>query len=252
MSSLRPEQLRQYQDGGFVFPIQVLDEAEAREVRAAYEALEQSSRSSGAARWFEYPHAHHAWAYRLMAHPRLLDAVESIVGSDILLWDSKLFPKMPGSSDYVTWHQDRTYAGLAPLDLVVTAWIAITEAHPGNGSMRYLPGSHRRGQLPHLETRASGNLLSRGQSIAAGLDTADVVDVRLQPGQATLHSMSLVHSSGANLSPHKRVGIMATYLSPSVRCSGGDHGTTMLVRGRDAFGHFRLVEPPLQERSQCP
>jgi ectoine hydroxylase-related dioxygenase (phytanoyl-CoA dioxygenase family) len=245
MSSLTSVQLRSYQDDGFLFPIQVLDEAEARQVRADYEALERSDKDSTSARkWFEYPHAHHAWAYDLMAHPRLLDAVESIVGPDILLWDSKLFPKMPGSTDFVTWHQDRTYAGLDPLELVVTAWIAITDAGPENGSMSYLPGSHKLGQLKHLETHADGNLLSRGQSINDGLDTSKSIGVRLSAGQATFHSLSLVHSSGANMSPHKRVGIMATYLSPRVACSRGDHGSTMLVRGRDTSGNFRLIERP--------
>jgi len=244
MPALSSEQLHQYREDGFLFPIQVLDETETRDVRAAYETLEQTREAAVPGRkWFEYPHAQYPWACRLMTHPRLLDAVESIVGPDILLWDSKLFPKMPGSTDYVTWHQDRTYAGLDPLDLVVTAWIAITEAGPDNGAMRYLRGSHRLGQLHHVQTHAKGNLLSRGQSIE-DVDTSSAVDVCLAAGQVTLHSMSLVHSSGANLSARKRVGIMATYLSPLVACSHGDHGTTMLVRGCDTSGHFRLVEQP--------
>jgi chlorinating enzyme len=75
------------------------------------------------------------WVYRIVSHPRILDAVEDILGSNILVWSSHWFPKLPGEKTYVSWHQDAVYWGLHP-PKVTTAWVALSESTPANGCMR--------------------------------------------------------------------------------------------------------------------
>ena len=45
-------------------------------------------------------------AYEIATNERLLDAVESILGPDILLWDSGYIIKEPATENFVSWHQE--------------------------------------------------------------------------------------------------------------------------------------------------
>lgn len=242
--ALSSDQIARYREDGFVHPVPFLTRAEMAVYLDAYETLEAANRNATDREWIRRPHFRHRWAYDLMTDARLLDIVEDIIGPDILLWDTKLFPKQPGSREMVTWHQDATYAFLDPVDQVVTVWIAMTDARPENGGVRFLPGSHRLGQLPHAATGAPDNLLSRGQAIDAALEETGAVDVSLAMGEVSLHNLHVVHCSLPNLSGRKRVGIMASYVAPSCIWSAEDHGLTMLVRGSDRHDHFKLAAPP--------
>ena len=105
-----------------------------------------------------------------MHHPKILDAVEDVIGPDILCWTTNFFIKEANSPGFVSWHQDSTYWGLEPDD-VVTAWVAFTDATPENGCMQFMPGTQTQvDQLPHVDTFHKDNLLSRGQEIAVEVD----------------------------------------------------------------------------------
>ena len=58
------------------------------------------------------PHLVYAWAQELIRHPKILDAVEDVIGPDILAWEPVFFTKEPQTEDYISWHQDITYWGL--------------------------------------------------------------------------------------------------------------------------------------------
>ncbi len=47
-----------------------------------------------------------------MRSPRILDRVESLLGPDILCWESVLFIKEAKDPAYISWHQDAAYWGL--------------------------------------------------------------------------------------------------------------------------------------------
>ena len=96
--------------------------------------------------------------------PRLLDAVESLLGHDILLWDSAYVIKEPHNTKFVSWHQDLTYWWLDSYALV-TAWVAFTPATEGSGCMKILTGSHRNGKKSHRDTHEKDNILHRRTGI---------------------------------------------------------------------------------------
>jgi ectoine hydroxylase-related dioxygenase (phytanoyl-CoA dioxygenase family) len=109
--------------------------------------------------------------------------------------------------------------------------------------MRVIPGSHR-APVPHLDTFHPDNLLSRGQEIAVEVDEARAVDIVLQPGEMSLHHVLIVHGSGANPSPDRRIGFAIRYVPTRVRQTSGVRDSVTLVRGEDRFGHFEREPRP--------
>ena len=51
------------------------------------------------------------WANELVRHPAILDAVEDIIGPNIICWTTNFFIKEADSPAFVSWHQDSTYWG---------------------------------------------------------------------------------------------------------------------------------------------
>ena len=109
------------------------------------------------------------WLAELGAVQLVLDAVEDLHGPDLLCWNTNFFIKEAADPAFVSWHQDSTYWGLSKPD-VVTAWLAFTEATEANGAMEYIPGSHKLDQIPHRDTFAKHNLLTRGQEVMVEVD----------------------------------------------------------------------------------
>ena len=163
--------------------------------------------------------------------------MEGVIGPNILVWGANFFLKEPRSDAYVSWHQDATYWGLEPSD-VVTAWIALTPSTIESGCMRVVPGTHKDGIMVHKETWAQDNLLSRGQEIAVDVDLDKVVDVVLKPGEMSLHHVDIAHNSEPNRSAQRRIGFAIRYVGAHVKQAGGVRDKAMLVRGEDRWHHF--------------
>ena len=231
---------------GFHFPVPVLTDAEVRRFRGALEAYEAATGGpiSGNAR--HKVHLLFTWAAELVRHPRILDAVEDLLGPDILCWSTSFFIKEARTPDYVSWHQDATYWGLDPDD-VVTAWVALSDAPVESGAMEFIPGTHRMGQLPHADTFHEHNLLSRGQEIAVEVDAGKAVKVPLKAGEMSLHHVKLAHYSGPNTTGDRRIGLAIRYIPPHVHQLKVRDSAT-LVRGRDAGGHYELEPAPRADR----
>lgn len=238
-----------YRASGYHVPLRAFDAARADALQERFMCYRESVAAETArllprerGRYFVETHLFQRWVYDLVAHPRILDAVECVLGPDILVWSSQWFPKFPHDQTFVSWHQDATYWGLSPPN-VTTAWIALTPSTPANGCVRVIPGSHLE-MLPQRETWAKDNLLSRGQEIAVDVDEARAVDFVLAPGEFSLHHIGIVHGSRANESDLPRIGIAIRYISPDVIQHGGARDIVLLVRGRDRHGHFDLGQPP--------
>jgi non-haem Fe2+, alpha-ketoglutarate-dependent halogenase len=247
---LSSDQRQHYRERGYHFPLRVFDELQARSNRELFleylranEAKLKDLLPRQKVGYFAETHLFLNWVYRIVSHPGVLDAVESVLGPNIMVWNSHWFPKFPGDRAYVSWHQDATYWGLTPPN-VTTAWIALSESMPENGCLRVLPRSHRTPLLPQRETYAADNMLSRGQEIAVEVDEAQTVQMCLQPGEFSLHHIGIVHGSGANDSTVPRIGLAVRYISPDVVQSGCEREIVLLVRGTDEFGNFEVVDPP--------
>ena len=239
---LAADAVERYRRDGILFPVDVMSPAEAGGLLQRLEAdeREQGGRLSG--RNNQKPHLLYPWMDQLVRHPAILDAVEDVLGPNLFCWGSQFFTKNARDGSYVSWHQDGTYWGLSSPD-VVTAWVALTPSQPQNGCMRVIPGTHR-SQVPHADTFAQSNLLSRGQEIAVSVDLAKAVDVVLQPGQMSLHHVLIFHGSEANSSDMRRIGFAIRYVPTYVAQASGIRESALLVRGVDEFGNFDHERSP--------
>ncbi len=242
MKFLSEAAVRQYSEAGYYAPVRALSTGEAGALRARLEAFEAGvGPLAGLMR--QKSHLLFPWLNDLIHHDRMLDAVEDLIGPDILCWGSSFFIKEPRNTAYVSWHQDSTYWGLEPAD-IVTAWVAFSDSSTENGAMRVIPGSHLREQIPHRDTFAPDNLLSRGQEIMVDVDDRDAVTLELAAGEMSLHHVRLIHGSEPNPSGQRRIGFAIRYIPAYVRQVAGAHDTATLVRGVDRYGNFEPEQRP--------
>ena len=232
--------LSRYERDGFVFPIDVMSSEEAVSRRRRLESAE--------ARFGRLDLKIKSYLVLLLAdelvhHPAILDAVELIIGPDILVWDADFIIKEAHDRHFVSWHQDLTYWGLEPDD-EVTAWVALSPSTVESGCVRFVRGTHRGEIVPHVDTFSQDNLLTRGQTVQLEVDESDAVDVVLEPGQISLHNGKLIHGSRPNRSDDRRIGFAIRFVPTHVRQVVGRRDSAMLVRGVDAYRHFEAEPRP--------
>lgn len=238
--ALSPETVAAYRRDGFVAGLPVLDADAVAAIRAEIEALEASAAAGAGGRGLDqYFRVNGQITIPLLARlartPAILDAVETVLGPNLLVWSVELFIKEPGSEKTVSWHQDITYWGMGETDEEATAWVALSDVTVEAGCMRFLPGSHRGGIAPHADTFAADNLLSRGQEIR-DVDEAAARPGPLRPGEMSLHHGRCFHASGPNRSADRRIGLAVRYVTPEVRQAALGRDYAMLVRGVDRVG----------------
>jgi non-haem Fe2+, alpha-ketoglutarate-dependent halogenase len=238
-----------YREHGYYAPVRVMPAHEAESIRRRLEAHEAAHGAlKGSMR--HKSHLLFTWLDGLIRHPAVLDAVEGVIGPDILCWSSTFFIKEPHDPGFVSWHQDSTYWGLDPAD-IVTAWVALSESTAENGAMRVIPDTQRLEQIAHRDTFAANNLLTRGQEIAVEVDEAKAVMLSLQPGEMSLHHVRLIHGSDPNPSGKRRIGFAIRYLPTHVRQVVGIRDSATLVRGVDRFGNFEPEYAPDRDLSDA-
>ena len=157
-------------------------------------------------------------AFNLLRSPRVLDAVQSLIGPEIYCHPAHhVRIKVPveavnqGINDLtgtVTGHQDQ--AGTLPQadeSNIVTAWLAINDATEANGCLMVIPGSHRGELLPH------GPLPHGGAGIPVEhLPAAEFVPLPMPRGGAIFMTARTIHRSLPNVSDGIRWSVDARYM----------------------------------------
>lgn len=242
---LTPLQLESYRKFGYVAPIRVMSVEQTLMLRARLEAFELSQGGPLKGILRHKSHLLFTWLNDLVRQETIVDAVEDLYGANLLCWTSNFFIKEASDPAYVSWHQDSTYWGLSKPD-VVTAWVALSESSKSNGAMEVIPGTHLLDQIPHKDTFARNNALTRGQEIAVEVDRSRAVAIELQPGEMSLHHVRIIHGSPPNSSSHRRIGFAIRYIPTDVQQLEGDDSAT-LVRGVDDFQTFKHEPRPTRD-----
>ena len=244
--SLSDHDVAGYRRDGFIYPIPVLTQSEAASYRQSIDLFEQRFNLPAGDVIRNKGHLKHVILYQMIRHQAILDAVESVLGPNILCWGSSLFVKDPGDPGYIAWHQDSYYWGLDPDD-VVSAWVALTPSTIENGAMRVVPGSHAGLQHSHMaSSEGSANMLFTHEEIAVDVDESDPVALTLRFGEMSLHHVKIVHGSSPNRSRERRVGYAIRYVAPHVR-QRGEFASATLVRGVDDYGNFAADPVPTRD-----
>jgi non-haem Fe2+, alpha-ketoglutarate-dependent halogenase len=254
--TLSPAQVESYSRDGFLSPVAALTREQAAQYLQKLEAFERAvggplTSDAVDARYRSRTHILLAWVHGLARLPAILDAVEALIGPDILVYTSTWFIKEPESPAIAAWHQDATYFGLRPYEHV-TAWLALTDATAENGCMEFLPGSHRKGQLPHRAGVVTASVNRAGQAVVGAIDDAPAVHAPLRAGEFSLHHTLCLHRSQPNRSAGRRIGLAISYVPTHVQHLGVKHKTpALLVRGVDTYGHFQLEPAPAADLDEA-
>jgi ectoine hydroxylase-related dioxygenase (phytanoyl-CoA dioxygenase family) len=232
---------RQYEEEGIVFPISVLSANEVSKYRTACDELEEQLGGKPRTVEVRQMHMHFPWAYELSTHPRVLDAVEAVLGPDLLIWATELFAKHPRDSTVsIGWHRDRPYMGFEG-GVTATAWIALSNSNSFNGCMRAVPGP-KRGDMVVADLTEDPCRGSPQGTTRAPADRPPIVDVILRPGEMSLHDADIPHGSRPNQSDEKRVGFVVRFITPEVQARDV-RPLVVLARGH-VGAQFELFPPP--------
>ncbi len=244
MSNLSLEQINQYKEDGYIAPIDVLTKDEAEEVKGEIEYIEKKWPNEIEGLGRNYVHLISPVLDKVSHNSKILDAVESIIGKDILVCGTTLFIKNPDKKGFVSFHQDAKYIGLEPYNWV-TGWLAVTDANEENGCMRMLKGSHKKDLKFHDQKFDENNLLTRGQTIE-NVPINETTPVILKAGQLSLHHPTIIHGSGLNKSKERRIGFaIQSYIGTNVDQVLGKIYVQQ-ARGNDTFKFHQHVKRPTE------
>ncbi len=241
MTYLSSNQLKQYKDQGYISPIEVLSSREALEARQEIELIEKKMPNEINKSGRYNVHLISPKLDSIVHNSKILDAVESIIGKNILVCSTTLFIKNPNEQGFVSYHQDAKYIGLEPHNWV-TAWVALTDSNENNGCMKMWPKSHLNIK-DHNEKFNEGNLLTRGQTVE-NVPEDKVKSIELVAGQISLHHPRIVHGSGINKSNDRRIGfVIQSYIGTNVKQVLGKN-SVQLARGVDEFHNHEIIQRP--------
>jgi non-haem Fe2+, alpha-ketoglutarate-dependent halogenase len=237
-TNLSRAQIDEYNDRGFLAPIDVLGEGQVQDIRAYIDELLDRALAAG---WNSYEltnwHKHCQGVWDIVTLSPILDIVQDLLGETIILRHSHFFAKLPGDGKRVSWHQDASYWPISP-SKVVSAWLAIDDVDIGNAAMQVIPGSHKNAQVPFRpSTEAEHNVLNQTVPDPEAHGEPPV-SLELKAGQMSLHSDWILHSSDVNVSTRRRCGVAMRFLSADVRAFDGWNEHSIVCRGVDPSGHW--------------
>ena len=239
MTYLSSNQLKQYRDEGFVSPINIFSKEKAKEIRNEIELIEKEMPEELEKSGRYNAHLISPLLDEVTHNTKILDAVESLIGKDILVCGTTLFIKNPNEKGFVSYHQDAKYIGLEPHNWV-TAWVAITDSNEHNGCMRMWSGSHKNNLKEHDQKFNEENLLTRGQTVK-NVPTDETTPLILTAGQMSLHHPTIVHGSDLNQSDDRRIGfVIQSYIGTNVKQVIGKN-SVQLARGKDNYNFHEKI-----------
>ena len=242
MSYLTSNQLKQYEDEGFVSPIDIFSKEKAKEIRNEIELIEKDMPKELEKSGRYNAHLISPLLDEVTHNPKILNAVESLIGKNILVCGTTLFIKNPHEKGFVSYHQDAKYIGLEPHNWV-TAWVAITDSNEENGCMKMWSGSHKDNLKDHNQMFDEGNLLTRGQTVN-NVPKKNVKSLILTAGQMSLHHPKVVHGSELNKSNDRRIGfVIQSYIGTNVKQILGKN-SVQLARGIDDYNFHKKIGRP--------
>ena len=245
--TLNEAQIAKYRRDGYLFPCPALSVDELAECNAGlarFEAWLGKPVNQGDFRWRSASYVFLPWVDALVRHPRILDAVEDLIGPNILVYTATWFIKEAHSPAFAAWHQDATYFGIVPNDRHVTAWVALSDATAEAGCMEVISSHGRPQQMRHAALRLQNSINGAGQAIAEQFDPRGGVMMELPAGSFSVHHTLCRHRSAPNRADHRRIGLGISYIPADCRLSGSVRMCTRLVRGQNTGGHFEVIPAP--------
>ena len=147
----------------------------------------------------------------LARRPDVVEAAEALLGPGVRLFRDQAFYKPPRSDGEIYLHQDNRYWHLDPPD-AVTLWLALDDATPANGCLRFIRGSHRSGRIHHRRAAGGESILLEAETDGDGADPIEV-----PAGSATMHHCQTLHGSAPNTTDGPRRAHTMVFVAAGVR-----------------------------------
>ena len=212
-AALTPEELKRYRDDGIIIPRVGLGIDAVAALRHKLDSFLSEQGITDADYVSDIIERDPSWL-KIGSMPEILDAVEKIIGEDIIIWGSALFCKAGKGGRATPWHQDGHYWPIRPLE-TVTAWIAIDDVNSENSCLRVIPGSHRDRVSYSHDVDNSDQIILNQVLKSEHLQSAPPRDIELAPGKFSIHDVYLIHGANPNNSGKRRAGLVFRYIPAS-------------------------------------
>lgn len=232
---LTKQQIKSYDQNGYLFPFNLYSKNQATKFHHKFNQIEDMLGYEPQEIFRIKAQLPFPWLCEIVSNPELLDAVEDLIGPNIMCWGASFFCKKAQDPRFVSYHTDTFTYGFDPAE-TCTAWLSFNDSTSESGCINYIPGSHKT-KTKHKINANKNNLLTQGQNVT-GVDLSAAVPAPLKAGQVVFHHESVVHGSGANNSKNPRIGFSIHYCAPHVRDTRISNLTAMHVRGKDTHGHW--------------
>jgi phytanoyl-CoA hydroxylase len=214
--TLTPEQLRQLHEEGYFVLENVFTRAEmdalAGHIEAYQRRHEEALIAKGGAEGISRAGEISFTAFLAEAddnirafvlRPEFVAITTQLLGPDVdLYWNQSVFKQPEGTKDF-PWHQDDGYTPVEPSPYL-TLWLALNDATVENGCISVLPGSYKRGLLPHTPSPIG--------LVCYSNDAPDQgVRVPLTAGSMAVFWSLTCHKSGPNISKGTRKAYIIQY-----------------------------------------
>lgn len=201
-----------YNKNGFIYPVDIFSDSEKDYLRSSlFNSIQKYNLTNSEYRCKS--HMLFKWVDYMVFHPRVIELVKTVLGENIICIDTMFWHKKPHTDNFVSWHQDGYYWNADRNFKGLILWVPFQDCNADNGSLVYLPESHKSGFREHNDVKDDKNLLRRGQTAdISNLDQKHYVcDIRY--GQVTAHHPCNVHGSFPNLSSNDRLACNIQFIS---------------------------------------
>lgn len=254
---LTDQQVSFFHEHGYLQGVRILDDKQVEVLRAELEDFFAAGHA-GEELWYEYHsnesadpdqvlfHALGSWRLRpgfhdLLWNPRFTMAASQLLDGAVRFWHDQLFCKPAKHGGVVAWHQDYSYwTRTAPM-AHLTCWIGLDDSTVDNGSVHYIPGSHRWELLPTTDLAGDMDGLKNVLSDEQWEQFQHPVATNLKAGECCFHHPLMVHGSFANKTDRPRRAVVMNVVRDGVRCEVDEpllEGTPALGKGAPLGGQF--------------
>jgi non-heme Fe2+,alpha-ketoglutarate-dependent halogenase len=248
---LTQEQVRQYQERGYLGPFDLFSKSEAdrykQRIRKELHELDRDVKNLEGVHPLALRHLDSPTVYDLCTRDEIVDKMAAVYGQDLLLWESKLFYKEPGGPA-IPWHQHYHHMATIP-KMSITAWVALDDCTEENGCLEVIPRSNRR---PIPEVEAPEEVVAKKMADPDRFEETEAITLELEAGQYVLFSENALHRSFENTSDSYRRALAVRAVPPNVRVDPELYGrnpdvenhSAILISGEDEYEINELMQPP--------
>ncbi|XP_076438394.1 L-proline trans-4-hydroxylase-like [Babylonia areolata] len=272
-----PEQWRKYQwpaervdqffKDGFVSNVPVLSTSQCDRLLEDYRFFMGEEQHPGMEMMYEHHsnqshdpdnvlmHALGQWRLTRLFHdlvflPQIVVPVSQCLGGKaVRFWHDQLFAKPAYHGGVVAWHQDYSYWTRTQPMGHMTVHIALEDQTEENGTLKYIPGSHRWTRndgepLPVLDFNFKDMEGIKTILTAEELAAFKPVSALLKKGEASFHHALSVHGSYGNRSAKNRRAAVLNYFADGTYSNSDEEllkGTGVIPKGSQMEGQFYPV-----------